>query len=366
MVDEELLPHEDALRARFDHVEPLTVGLEEEILLLDPRSHAPVPVADDVVRSAGRAAIKRELPSCQVELMTAPHPDPGAAVGELVGLRRALTDVCNGSVVPAAAAVHPFAPVTTGDGSDDRYRRIHDAYGEAARRQVVGALQVHVAVGTADRTLAVYNALRGYLPEIAAVAASAPFHEGRDTGLASIRPLVCAQLPRQGVPPVLTSWAHYADELRWGAVSGAVPEPRQWWWELRPHVVHGTLELRVPDVQATTGAAEAVARLAHGLVRSLSARYDDGQELGAPPTWRIAENRWNALRRGTDGSLADLSTGEATPTRRRLHQLVDELEPFAPEGLEPVRKLVERTGAEELRVAGIDAATTWLVDGFNA
>lgn len=357
---------EDTLRRRFDATEPLTIGLEEEILLLDPRTHDPVPVADAVVAAADRPAIKRELPACQVELMTTPHRGPGGAVAELAALRTALAETCNGAVVPAAAAVHPFVSDNTGDGLGDRYRRIHDTYGEAARHQVVGALQVHVALGSADRTLGVYNALRGYLPELAALAASAPYYEGRDTGLASIRPLVASQLPRQGVPPALSSWAQYTAELHWGAVSGAVPEPRQWWWELRPHALHGTLELRVPDVQADRRSTEAVARVAHALVCHLARRYDDGEELVAAPTWRIAENRWSALRSGTTGHLADLTTGDTTPTRRRLHELLDVVEPCAAEGLGGARALVDRTGAEELRGVGLTRATAWLLDRFGA
>ncbi len=68
------------------------------------------------------------------------------------------------------------------------------------------ALQIHIAPGSSDRALAIYNALRSYLPEIAALAANAPFHQGRDTGLASMRPKLAELLPRQGVPPPLESW----------------------------------------------------------------------------------------------------------------------------------------------------------------
>ena len=63
-------------------------------------------------------------------------------------------------------------------------------YGDRARRQLVSGLHLHVSLGGADRTLAVYNALRSQLPELAALAANAPFHAGRDTGLASIRPTI--------------------------------------------------------------------------------------------------------------------------------------------------------------------------------
>jgi carboxylate-amine ligase len=223
---------------------------------------------------------------------------------------------------------------------------------------------VHVALGCADRSLAVYNALRGHLPELAALAASAPFYEGRDTGLASIRPVISGQLPRQGVPPVIESWSSLVDDLSWGVASRTVGEPRRWWWELRPHIVHGTLEVRVPDVQASLSATGSVAQVVRALVQHLGARHDDGEDLGRPPTWRIAENRWCALRDGVEGTIADLVTGESMPTRRRLHGLLDTIEPHAPAGLDGARFLVEWNGAQHLRAVGLRGATRWLAESF--
>ena len=68
------------------------------------------------------------------------------------------------------------------------------------------------------------------------------------------------------------------------------------------------------------------------------------------PSWRIAENRWSACRYGVEGALADLNTGERTPTRTVLTALVDRLEPVAERigaagELERARALIERNGA---------------------
>ena len=207
-----------------------------------------------------------------------------------------------------------------------RYRRTVSEFGRYAHRQLVCALQVHVAVGDADRTLAVYNALRSHLPELAALAAAAPFHGGVDTGLASVRPKIAEELPRQGVPPLIESWEAFARALEWGAAAGAVPEPAVWWWELRPHTTWGTLELRVPDAQARVGDAAAVAAVAHALVAWLAERHEAGDELPRDPSWRIAENRWSACRSGVEGTLADLATGERRPTRERL-ELIETIAP---------------------------------------
>ena len=358
---------EAAIRAVFERQRPLTIGIEEEVLLLDPVSLLPVPAADDVVALAGeQSRIKRELPACQVELVTAVHGDAASAVEDLRRARAELLAICEGEVAVAAAAVHPTAAAEAITALGGRHGEIEATYGMVARRQLVGALQVHVALGSADRTLRVYNALRSHLPLLAALAASAPFHEGRDTGLASVRPLIAGQLPRQGVPPRLESWSAFAADMAWGARSGVVSEPRRWWWELRPHVVHGTIEVRVPDVQADPLAMTAVVRTVHALVAHLAAQDEAERLVEAAPTWRIAENRWAALRDGIHGTQHDLVSGASTPTARRLHELLDSIEPCAPGGLDVARALVERNGADCLRDVGLDGASRWLVDSYRA
>jgi carboxylate-amine ligase len=237
----------------------------------------------------------------------------------------------------------------------------------------VCALQVHVAVGGAERTLAVYNGLRSYLPMIAALAANAPYYEGRDSGLASVRPKLGELLPRQGVPPAFVSWEQYAEVLRWGARSGTFSEPRTWWWELRPHPGFGTLELRVPDAQSSIADAMAITLVAHALVLWLAARHDGGERLPVAPTWRIEENRWSACRHGPAGLMADLETGEPRPTREWLRELLDAIAPWAggADGapiLAHARSLVEAGGAHvQRRVAqrdGVVGATRWLAGCF--
>ena len=164
---------------------------------------------------------------------------------------------------------------------------------------------------------------------------------------------------------MIASWEAFAEELRWGAAAGAVPEPRRWWWELRPHVEYGTLELRVPDAQPSIEQAAAVAETAFALVAWLAARCDAGEPLRPVPAWRIAENRWAALRHGVEGELADLETGERRPARARLHALLDAVEPHAQGSLDGARALVERNAAIELREVGLDGAAAWLAARFT-
>jgi carboxylate-amine ligase len=334
-------------------------------MLCDPETLDLAPVGAEVVaRAGGDPRIKVELPAAQVELITRPHARVADALEELAGARAALSEAARGLALPAAAAVHPTAaplgPVTDAP----RYRAVEAEYGTLLRRQLVGALQVHVAVGGADRTLAVYNALRSLLPEIGALAAAAPFHEGRDSGLASVRPTISTLLPRQGVPPAIDSWEAFAEELRWGARSGALADGGRWWWELRPHPRFGTLELRVPDVQPDLAGAAAVATFAHAVVAWLTARAEAGERTAAAPAWRIEENRWSALLHGVEGTMADLETGAVGTTRDRLHALIDTVEPHGQGPLDEARALVEENAAMRLRRMGPAGALAWLTDVF--
>ncbi len=359
------------LRAAFDAPDPrLTIGLEEEVMLLDPATLGLLPEAQDIVERAGDERFKLELPAAQLEISLPPARSVPEAAAWLASARADLTRIAAPTGRLAAAGVHPFAAPVGELNRGDRYDLTTEESGDIARRQLVCALQVHIAVGGADRSLAVYNGLRPWLPLIAALAANAPYHGGADTGMASIRPKIGEQLPRQGIPPAISSWDAFAEALAWGAASGAVPEPRRWWWELRPHPAYGTLEVRVPDAQATVRDAAAVTAVIHALTAHLADRFDAGEPLATADTWRLEENRWSAARDGMEAELADLQTGERIPARDCLAALLTELAPAAgrlgcASELQDARRLATANGAARQRAAGgPHEAAQWLADAY--
>ena len=360
------------IRAAFGASDALTVGIEEELMLLDPETLDLAPLSEELLaRTGGDPRFKLELPAAQLEIMSPPLASVPEAASFLARARCDLATAAGGLARLACSGVHPFAATEGEFNRGERYDRTLGEYGAIARRQLVFALQVHVAVPGAERALAVYNAMRSYLPELLALSANAPFHAGADTGLASVRPKIGEQLPRQGVPPAIQSWEAYAAGLAWGARAGVVPEPRVWWWELRPHPLHGTLEVRVPDAQTTVDEAVAVMAVVHSLAAWLAARHDSGELRPVAPTWRIEENRWSALRHGLHGDLADLETGERVATRDRLGALLDALEPVAAElgcsaELGHARRLADENGADRQREAAGDGDLRELVDWLAA
>jgi glutamate---cysteine ligase / carboxylate-amine ligase len=365
-----------SLRAVFDAAAELTVGVEEEMMLVDPEGYELMPVVESVLLQIGRDdRYHRELRSSQLEIVTRVCSTAADACRELAGARRDLVSMLDGRVRLLCAGTHPSSRAW-GDISDgSRYRAIADEYTWAANRSLVCGLHVHVAVGGADRSLAVYNALRSYLPELGALAANSPFFEGQDTGLSSIRPYLNKAFPRAGVPPAFASWEDFAAFASWGRRGGLFPDPTHFWWDLRLHPLHGTVELRVADAQTAVADATAITALVQCLVASLARRWDAGERLEIHDAYRINENAWRGLRYGVRGTLVGLETGEVEPTRDRLARLVEELQPIAIElgcrdELSGARTLIAGNGAERQRYVsardGMDALTRWLVSETEA
>jgi carboxylate-amine ligase len=357
--------------ARFDRAAPLTIGIEEEMMLADPFTFDLAPRIDDALATvAGDPRFSKELRAAQIEIITPVCSNAAEACVHLSESRRDLRRSLDGELRLLAAGTHPFATTWGEITQAHRYRQIADEYLWAATRSLVCGLHIHVAVGGAERTLAVYNALRSYLPEIAALTTNSPYFEAEDTGMSSIRPKFNEFYPRSGIPPAFQTWEELVRFARWGRTGGLFPDPSHFWWELRPHVTHGTVEIRVADTQTRVEDASATAAVVHALVAWLCDRFDHGEELPVHETFWIAENGWRAYRYGVGGWFVDLETGEPEPARARIARLIDDIEPYAvrfdsAEQLAGARTLLVGNGSDRQRYVydreGIDGLARWLV-----
>jgi glutamate---cysteine ligase / carboxylate-amine ligase len=355
--------------AAFDETQSFTIGAEEELMLVHRGSGDLAHEVDRVLdRSDSRFA--PELRAAQLEIITPVCATAADVCRELSSARQTLIERLPPELALLAAGTHPTS-TSWGEITDaGRYRDIADEYAFAATRTLVCGLHVHVAVGGAQRALAIYNALRSFLPELAALAANSPFFEGRDTGMCSVRPKMNELYPRSGIPPAFSSWDELVRFLEWGRRGGLFPDFSYLWHEMRPHLRYGTLEIRVADTQTTVDDAAGYVALVQALVAWLADRFDAGEELPVHETYRIAENAWRAHRYGLGGWLVDLDSGQPQPTRMRIANLVALLEPYAArfgvdDKLPTIRTLLAGGGADRQRYVaareGIGAVTHWLV-----
>ena len=362
----------ESLAARFGATDRPTFGIEEEIMVLDPETLDLLPRGKELLEGLdGR--FKPELPASHVEIATSPHTSFDELAEELAGCRRLLAAHVGDRAWPAAAGVHPFSTRLGKLNESERYDRLLARYGNVLRQQLVCGLHLHIGIGGPERSLAVYNAQRSYLPDLSALASNAAIYDGRDTTLASIRPLISGMLPRMGVPPALDSWDGYASHLNWGLERGLIGRPAEWWWELRLHGGLGTLEIRVPDAQTACEDAVAVGVVAVGLAVWLGDSYDAGDLPPVVSSLQINENRSAALHGGLNATLVDFETGACVPAAERLDTLMDSIAPAVGRiggdvHLCRARELLLEGGAKRQRrifkEAGALALTEWMAEQF--
>jgi carboxylate-amine ligase len=279
----------------FGQSEPGSVGIEEELFVLDADSLSPAPFPRDELDGV---RLKRELFDSVVELNTAVCTSVEDAARELAVLRAdAKAGAAKAGLVLAACGTWPTAvPGQQAITEDEGFRRFVDYAGSSARRQYCSGLHVHVGVPSPQACMEALEAVLPWLPLVLAVSANSPYLAGRETGLASARAEILALLPRSAAPPVFASygdWEAFAERL---LALGLADEYTRIWWDVRPHPRFGTLEVRMPDQPTLLETTASVAGLVHALVTT--AQAGAAADRGA-----YAENRWAAFRFGRDARL---------------------------------------------------------------
>jgi carboxylate-amine ligase len=359
---------------------PYTVGIEEEVMLLDQMTWALAHRIDSVLPRLPHSSpnsFTAETHGSALEIQTGVHARVAEAMDELGGLRGELEATLRPLAMRSAAAgTHPFAvwqEIVVSAG--ERYQFVYGSMRELARREPTFGLHVHVGVPDAEAAIHAGNRLRTHIPLLLALSVNSPFWQGRDTGLASARTPLFQAFPRVGIPRAFDDYADYAEAVDVLIRSKAVPEPTFLWWDVRPQPRFGTVEVRIMDVQSTLADTAALAALVQCIVRL---EVEDGGNPGdfSTPQEVLAENRFLAARDGMDAELIEPELGERIPAQDLLAELIFSCRPHAralgcEEQLEGVAHLAQRTGArrqlERLRSLGsLPRLVSVLADDFLA
>ena len=352
-------------RERFDAAEDFTVSIEEEFALLDPESLDLVNRFEEVQAAAKGTPLEPnlvgELIASEVEVKTgrqAGFADVPAALAERRSELAALVDPLG--LALGATGTHPWASWRDQRIIDTpHYRRNDEILRYVVWRNNTFGIHTHVAIRGADRAVRVASALRNWLPELLAVSASSPFHEGVDTKLHSARTQVFTRFfPRCGVPDAFPSWAAYEEYVRFLYETRSIDEPTQLWWSVRPHLSFPTVEIRICDAQPEVGDAQSLAALMVSLTARCARAIDEGEPLPEHPHRLIEENTWRAIRHGLSGELIDLERGDVLPARARVERLLEWVLPIADEiGATPWLRVPELNAAERQIARHADGAS---------
>jgi carboxylate-amine ligase len=304
---------------------PFTLGVEEELFLVDPLTGSQVNASSAVQARLGqvRGEVERELHACMVELITDVCTNAAEAVGTLDRLRRAVLETGAGLL---GSGTHPSAREGEAEITDrERYERIRELLGDAVATPVAG-LHIHVGMPDPETAVRAFNGLRRHLPLLQALAANSPFRHGRDTELASAREVTVRGWPRSGVPRAMEDFADFGRSSRLLARAADVPDYTWFWWKLRPHPRLGTVEVRALDAQSSLEDTAALVALTHCLARHEAESPPEPD----PPGEVLEEGLFRAARYGVHAELPDFE-GRLRPVAEVLEEALGLARPHARE-----------------------------------
>jgi glutamate---cysteine ligase / carboxylate-amine ligase len=343
-----------------------TVGVEEELLLVDAGTRALVRTSSELLGNmrVDAQAARHDIYEEQIELSSSICREAAEATAELGRLRAALIDAGG---TPMGAGIHPAAEL--GDAhivQQPRYTSAAAYLGGVVRRTPDCALHVHVGMPDPDSAIRACNGLREHLPLLHALAANSPFWHGRDAHLASARFVLRRGFPRVEVPRAFQDFDDWQQAIEPMLAAGELEDYTRVWWDVRPHPRLGTVEVRVMDAQSLLRDVAGLAALVHGLAihESLSPRR---QWLDREP---IEESVFQATSHGLEARLykdgrlrpvPELAQEAVDLARSRLREVGRAEEPL--EGI--ARILADGAGADRQRRAhaegGMDAVLDLLV-----
>jgi carboxylate-amine ligase len=312
---------------------PWTVGVEEEVMLLDPSDWSLASEADAVMaKLTGELAshTSTETHGSALELRTDPHENVAEGLSQLEFLRAGLArELATLDLKAAVAGIHPFTQwQSTKISEGDRYRFLYGSMRELARREPTFALHVHVAVPDPESAMLAANRLRTHLPLLLALSANSPFWQGRETGLASARTPLFQAFPRVGIPRAFAGYDDYVSTIDLLLRCEAFPEPTFLWWDVRLQPRFGTIEVRIMDAQTTVADSTALTALVQSLIR-LEALEGSGADPAIDLPEVIAENRFLAARDGAEASLIDARSGQRAQVPDVLDRVLELCAPHA-------------------------------------
>lgn len=335
---------------KFGSSPPLTIGVEEELLLVDEGCGL-LAEAEGVLERIDpgcRGAVSTEIFATQIELKTGVCLDAPRAAEELAGVRHAVAAT---GVRLLGSGLYPGDAGEAALVEKSRYAPVKRDLVSILDTPPCG-LHVHVGVPDPETAIAVANAMRHHLPLLAALTANSPFRDGEDTGLASCRASVVRRYPRFELPRAFRDYEDFlrvADQL---IAAAGVDDYTYIWWDVRPHPKLGTVEVRGMDVDPRPEVNAAVA----ALIQALAAKEID--RPGAPGLTReaIEESYYQACRYGLEARLM-IDDSTAAPAPEVARATLAEARPYAEQLdgagiLEEIdRILTEGNGADQQRRA---------------
>lgn len=309
----------------------LTVGVEEEFLLLDAEKSQAAPAVDAVLAEVTedlRGQVAREYLTSQIEINSPPGLDLRALRHSLGLLRAGVAAAAERAGARVAAigccpVTGPEPPVV----DEPRFHRMVERYGALSPGPGLNGLHVHIGVPDPHTGVQVLNHLRPWLPLLHAATTNSPFAEGRDSGYASWRSVMWERWPSVGPTPYLESLDHYEELVARLISTGAMLDEGMLYWYARLSARYPTVEIRVGDVCPSVDDTILVAALTRALVGTVLADIEAGRPAPRVEHHLLAAAHWRAAHDGLAGLLVDPADQRSRPAWHLFQRLFDTVRP---------------------------------------
>jgi carboxylate-amine ligase len=342
---------------------PYTIGIEEELMILDGETLELVNAIETMLEPADLGDIKPELMESVLEISTDPCRTVPEAGEQLRSLRRQVIDTARSKgMAIGSAGTHPFAMWEDQRiVARPRYRDLISALRFVARQELIFGVHVHVGIDDPDKAIHVANGMRVHMPVLLALSANSPFWRADSTGLASTRTPIFRAFPRVGIPPTYKGWEDYERRIEFMIDAKVIEDYTYLWFDVRPHPNFGTVEIRVMDSQTRVEHTIGLAALVQGMVKELCEHFEAGKTLSKYPFEMLDENKWLAARHGLEGEIVDLPSPDRVQTRALAGRLLDRMR----EHCEELGSADELAAVEDLLERGNGAARQVVVFEAN-
>ncbi|MFG2772763.1 glutamate--cysteine ligase [Streptomyces sp. NPDC048350] len=299
-----------------------SVGVEEELLLVDEGTGTPLAVSAAVLAAADlqtwqrpgiavggeEHAFEKELQKEQLEFATKPVTQMGELQEEISRIRReAAHHAATAGAAIAAIATSPL-PVRPSLSVGRRYEWMGKQFGLTAQEQLTCGCHVHVSVDSDEEGVAVLDRIRPWLPVLLAMSANSPFWQGEDSGYGSYRNRVWNRWPSAGPVDVFGSADRYHEQVGAMVGTGVLRDEGMIYFDARLSATYPTVEVRVADVCLDASTPVLLAALIRGLVETAARAWQDGTPPARISTSLLRLASWRAARSGLDGPLLDPRT----------------------------------------------------------
>jgi len=310
------------------------VGVEEELLLVDPDTRELANAAGHVLHEHRTERHDEERPAAQeldselLRHMVETHTDPSADLAQIehelrVARRTALVAAEESGFELAAVAIPPLGPDPV-VSANPRYERIVQAFGDVGRRAGTLGMHVHVDIADDDEGVRVIDGLRPWLPLLLALSANSPYAASHDTGYASWRYQLWNQWPTAGTAEPFGTVAEYRRVSDALIGVGAALDPGMLYFDARLAARYPTVEIRVADTCTDVEDALLVIALSRALVEVLARDPAPGEPVRSQV---LRASYWRAARHGLADDLVDPRTWRLVPAFEALEALLERAAP---------------------------------------